>query len=429
MSDASQAWKKRADWEGLPSQGTLLPLLHLRSSKQEDETRQVVKKDLQGYCPAPSASTQSSVRPPFLPGKEPGAQSIYPWQFQDPGQSGAQPLVFGQTPLGHQNTMLSNDAAGKDLPFVKQDGDPKGVAKEAESRPPNIVIKNPEEEKKADDPFLKDPKISLSSKGQSEEGWDGSRTRYRGGESESKGGKTSTYEKTGKPFDGKYTFGGAVKGPSDSVAFAEGKDTDGLAQGSYKFGHAGYDTKAGLSVSDDWAGGNANITAEAGAEASAGVLKTEGSLNKDGIASLHGSAEALTVKGSAKGGLKIGTYEGSPTATLQGKLGAEAVLVEVKGRAEVAVTPYRAYNPFVHAFNGFAKWAEWDARLSELDKSWDWGIFVELGAGGSVGASAGVEGEAGTLDKGKIGLRGKGKAVLGVGGEVGLGLGVKTPEK
>jgi hypothetical protein len=111
--------------------------------------------------------------------------------------------------------------------------------------------------------------------------------------------------------------------------------------------------------------------------------------------------------------LKIGTYKGSPTATLQGKLGAEAVLGEVKGRAEVAVTPYRAYNPFVHAFNGFAKWAEWDASLSELDKSWDWGIFVELGAGGSVGASAGVEGEAGTLDKGRSISGAKAKLFLG----------------
>ncbi len=420
MKDKTQSRVSDLDaWRGNRNFAPILPPLLLRTTKQENALRQVVRKDLEGFCPAPSVSR---VQPPFRPGYEPGSL-LNPWEFSTSAYGSVSPLLGGQTPRPHQNTLLSSDGFARDASHVENEGDPQKVAKEAEQRPANELIK---EENKLGDPEVS---VSAKTKVESEEGYERSKTRWAGGATESKKGYTSTYQETGKPIKGKYEMGSTVEQKYFDKSYRVVEDTDGFAQGKTGFLNATTKTSAGFAVADDWAGGNANITAKAGASASASVLEMQGSLNRDGLVYANGGIEALKAEAVAEAGVKLGAYNGSPTVTAQGKVGVDVTLAQVKGGLGVSVTPYRAGNFVVHSFNGVAEWANWDARLSELDTSWDWGIFLELGGQAGIGASAAVEGEAGTLEDGKIGARAKAKAALGPGAGLNLGLGVQTPKK
>ncbi len=104
-----------------------------------------------------------------------------------------------------------------------------------------------------------------------------------------------------------------------------------------------------------------------------------GTLNKDGLVNANGGADVLKAEAVAEAGVKFGAYNGSPTVTAQGKVGVNLTLAQVKGGLGVSVTPYRAGNFVVHSFNGLAEWADWDARLGEIDKSWDWRLRYRRG--------------------------------------------------
>ncbi len=425
MSDKPQLQAKNLEaWRGNPNFAPILPPLLLRTSRQEDALRQVVRKDLEGFCPAPSSQ---NVRPPFRSGYEP-ASSITPWQFSPNAYGAVSPLLGGQTPWPHQNTLLSTDGFATDASHVETQGDPQKVAKEAEHRPANELIK---EDDKKEKEKLNDPEVTASAKSkvESEEAYERSNTRWADGSKESKQGHTSTYKETGKPIKGKYEMGATVEQKYYDKSYFSSEDKDGFAQGKTGFLNRTTKTSAGVAISDDWAGGNANITAKAGASASASVLEMSGTLNKDGLVNANGGADVLKAEAVAEAGVKFGAYNGSPTVTAQGKVGVDLTLAQVKGGVGVSVTPYRAGNFVVHSFNGLAEWADWDARLGEIDKSWDWGIFIELGGEAGIGASATAEAELGTLDDGKTGFRTKAKAALGPGAGVKLGLGVQSPTK
>lgn len=393
--------------------GVLLPPLDLRTGQQEDELRQVVRKDIQAYCPAPWAQ-----------------QPQIPWSLRQSESPALRDLLGSQTPLLHQNTLLSADGFNRDVSHVETEGDPQGTAREAEQSPANTLIETEEEEEgKSDDPFDPKPRVSIESSGRTEAGWKGSATRYSDGQTERKGGATDTYQDTGRVFDGKYKVGVSASGPSDERALASGKDTEGFGQGSFAAGYRGYETGAGVATSGNWAGGDVHIDASAKANASAGLFKGNGSLNEDGLISGKGNVDLVSAQALAEGGLRVGTFEGSPTATLNGKIALKGVLAEAGGGLELSVTPRRIHNAFAYMYNGVANWAEWDTRIEELDEKWDWGFFIEVGGTGSVGIGGEGEIEAGALEDGKKGVRAKLKAMLGIGGGVKLGTGLVTPGK
>lgn len=401
------------------SGGILLPLLQSRTAREEEALRQVVRKDMEGYCRPPFKC--EPVHPPFKPGYHPGFPSA-PWQFTQTGNGSVGPLLGRQTPTQHQNTLLSSDGFAQDAPQVESEGDPQTVAKEAETRPPNELIKeNKEDENKPE------VKSSFSSKVESEEGYESTTNRYSDGTKNSKGEHTSTYKETGKPFKGKYDASSKIEQKIVGGSYVEKKDTDGFAQGSVNFANAQAQTATGMGISDDWTGGNAGLSGTVGASASASLLEAEGSLNKDGFLNGKAGLTVLKAEATAQVATKVGVYNGSPTAAVSGKLGGELTAAEVKAGGGLSVTPYRAGNVFVHSYNGLADWAGWDTRLQEIDKSWDWGIFLELGGQASVGASAAIEGEAGALDDGKYGIRTKAKAAVGVGAGLNLGIGLQRP--
>ncbi|MGP4805385.1 hypothetical protein DXT90_18870 [Agrobacterium tumefaciens] len=424
MSDKSQPQAKNLEaWRGNPNFAPILPPLPLRSSRQEHALRQVVRKDLEGFCPAPSSQ---NVRPPFLPGHEP--VSYNPWQFPPNPYGAVSPLVGGQTPQPHQNTLLSSDGFATDASYTETNGDPHKVAEEAEHRPANELIKE-EDGKDQDKPSDPEVAATAKSKVESEEAYERSNTRWADGSRGSKQGHTSTYKESGKPIKGKYEMGASVEQKYDEKSYFSSEDKDGFAQGKTGFLNRTTKSSAGVAISDDWAGGNTNITAKAGASASASLLEMSGTLNKDGLVNANGGVDVMKGEAIAEAGVKLGAYNGSPTVTAQGKVGVDLTLAQVKGGLGVSVTPYRAGNFVVHAFNGIAEWAEWDARLGEIDKSWDWGVFIELGGEAGIGASATAEAELGTLDDGKTGFRAKAKAALGPSAGAKLGLGVQSPTK
>ncbi|WJH37676.1 hypothetical protein N7E02_02305 (plasmid) [Aliirhizobium terrae] len=401
------------------SGGVVLPPLRQRTAREEEALRQVVRKDLEGYCRPPFKC--DPVRPPYKPGYQPSS-SYAPWQFTPTGNASVSPLLGGQTPRQHQNTMLSSDGFASDATKVESEGDPQAVAKEAEARPPNELIK---EEKEDDN--KPEVKSSFSSKVESEEGYESSKTRYSDGTKTSKGEHTSTYKESGKPFKGKYDASSKIEQKIAGGSLVEKKDTDGFAQGSLNFANAQAQTATGMGMSDDWTGGNAGLSGTVGGSAYASLLEAEGSLNKDGFLSGKAGLTVLKAEATAQAKMKVGVYNGSPTAAVAGKLGVDLTAAEVKAGGGIAATPYRAGNFVVHTYNGLADWAGWDTRLEEIDKSWDWGIFLEFGGQASVGATAEIEGEAGALEDGKYGVRTRGKAALGVGGGLNLGIGLQRP--
>ncbi|MBA8878986.1 hypothetical protein [Phyllobacterium myrsinacearum] len=382
-----------------------MPTLDLRTGKQEEETRELIRKDIEGYGPYSSSG---------IPWLKPQGESV-PWRFtDDPGNGRTGGMCYPQTLSPYQTSQLSVDAAKKDLPAVKGPGNPPETAKEATPSFANELLKNFKAEIKTD--------------ARTEEEKTRTTTKEFGQAANTDTKRTNTYKETGKPFDGKYTVGMSSSVGKDG-ALSEGKDEDGFAQGSYKAGFGEVKASSGLNISDDWAGGNANITGKVGASAAVGVFKADGSLGKDGLAQVKGGVEALSAEAKAEAGLKIGTYKGSPTATLSGEIGASATLVEGKLGGGISITPRRIWSPIVHAYNGLADWAEWDSRLEELDNKFDWGFFVELSGSAAISAEASAKGEVGALGDGKVGARGKLKLGAGVGAGLGLGGGIVMPKK
>lgn len=427
MSDKNQSQASNLDyWRGNPNFGPVLPPLFRRSSREEEALRQVVRKDLEGFCPAPSAT--QSVRPPYKLGYEPGSY-LKPWRFSPTTDGAAGPLLGEQTPREHQNTMLSSDGFATDASHIETEGDPQQVAKEAEQRPANELIK--QEEKKEDEDETHDPEVTTSAKSkvESEEGYERSRTTYEDGSTESKKGHTSTYKETGKPIKGKYEAGSNLDQKFYDESYKVLEDKDGFAQGKMSVFNASSKATVGYTGSDDWVGGNANITAKAGVSGAVSLIEGEGTLNNDGLLNAKGGFEVGKLEGALEAGIKVGTYNGSPTFVTTGKAGIDATLGQINGGVGVSVTPARAINFVVHSFNGVAEWAEWDTRLDKVGKEWDWGFFVEIGGEASIGGALAVEGEMGDLEDGKVGARLKGKAAFGPGAGIKAGFGLQTPEK
>lgn len=400
--------------------GGALPPPYLQTAQQEDELRQVVRKDLLGYCPAPWA--QHTGRPLLNAGAP--RQSTAPWLFTETDNPILRDLLGSQTPLPHQNTGLSNDGFARDAAHVESEGDPQGVASEALQSPANELIFSTQEdsgeEETASQPFFSNPTFSIGTSGEAGTRSESETTRYLDGDRES----TSTFEDF---LEGKYTVGGSVDGPSASATWRSFEDTEGLAQGSASFGTAEITSSAGANITGDWAGGDANINAEASARAAAAVFEAEGSLNPDGFLGARGNATVLQAEADAQGQVKIGTFQGSPTVTVEGSLAARLIVAEVEAEGVLSITPYRSLNPVIGWYNGVAEWAGWDSRLEELDKDWDWGIYLELGGKANVGVAASAEGGLGAMDDGRYGARGKvgASALFGFGAT--LGLGVQTP--
>lgn len=83
-------------------------------------------------------------------------------------------------------------------------------------------------------------------------------------------------------------------------SYFSSEDKEGFAQGKTGFLNRTTNTSAGVAISDDWAGGNANITAKAGASASAGVLEMSGTLNKDWLENANRGADVLKTEAVAE---------------------------------------------------------------------------------------------------------------------------------
>lgn len=175
--------------------------------------------------------------------------------------------------------------------------------------------------------------------------------------------------------------------------------------GGYKIG--GYEGKATSAFSITK--GGVNITPIA-AKGSVAVAQGKAAFNKDGLVSGTGEAAFMKAEGEAKVAIVVNPEE----ATLTGKLGASLHLAEIKGGAELCLTPTRVHNGIATAYNWLV-----DGNLAKISDKWDIGICV----GGDLSASAGVgaEGSAQAAYK-----NGKARAELGIKGSLGLGAGAKV---
>lgn len=179
------------------------------------------------------------------------------------------------------------------------------------------------------------------------------------------------------------------------------------------FGGSGEALSADASATASGQVGTDGLTGELSAKAGARLLKGEVHSNEDALA--HGKLEGSAVGASAEA---TGTVTLSPEeATLKGKLGADAHLVEGKLELALEITPKRVGDSAIFLWNLFA-----DEKVEELGEEYDWGIKINAEATGQVGASASAEAEA-TASAQKVGASAKAKVGLGLG--VGLGAGVE----
>lgn len=136
---------------------------------------------------------------------------------------------------------------------------------------------------------------------------------------------------------------------------------------------------------------------------------------------LSADAEGAVLKADAEaGGELVLTAE---QATLGGKLGASANLVEGKIGGELAITPTRVTRAAVTIYNFLL-----DQDATGLSDDWDFGITINGEVSGAVSAQAGAEGEAGYKD-GKLRAEAGAKIGFGVGGGAKVGVGLTGVDK
>lgn len=371
-----------------PDRPVVLPVAKRRTTQQEEETRTVVRKDIEATEP-PEART-----PPARPSQPAPDEApvIYTWEGEQVDEVSLEPGLVGPTVVeGGRTSTLSNDAAS-DAPEVCTAADPHGVAREGEQRDPNILIETSPNDGADDGPFLEiKPEVTFGTSGSTETGW-------RRGPDTDGWKRFDTHEETGSPFSGKYKYEMVAEGPGNEKAFRKFEDTEGSAQGQVTVGRARYESGAAFGMSDDWQGGNAGVEATARAGGSLTALETTGSLNKDGLASVDGRATAGEIKAEGELVFRVTTRDGMPDATLKGKVGFSAMLGEVQVGGTITVTPKRVGDFVVGGYNGFAEWMEWDSRLEELDDKWDWGIYFGATGNAGVGAAAEAGFDAGRRD-------------------------------
>lgn len=160
---------------------------------------------------------------------------------------------------------------------------------------------------------------------------------------------------------------------------------------------------------------------EASADAKASAYATQGKVETADGGLLSGEAEGATLKVDAEAkGEAILTAE---QATLSGKLGVSANLVEGKIGGEVAITPTRISRAAVSLYN----WM-FDENATALSDDWDFGIVFNAEASLAVGAQAEVEAEGG-YKNGKLRAEAGAKLGLGPGAGVKVGGGLTGLDK
>lgn len=182
-------------------------------------------------------------------------------------------------------------------------------------------------------------------------------------------------------------------GDADSLFSGDGQVLGAEADAGYK----GSVTSKGLEASAD---------AKASAYAAQGKIESA----DDGVLSGEAEGAVLKAEAEARGEVKMTAEQ----ATLGGKLGASANLVEGKIGGEFAITPTRTSRAAVSIHN----WL-FNDDATALSDDWDFGIVLNGEVSGAIGAQAEAEAEAG-YKKGK--LRAEAGAKLGLG----AGLGAKV---
>lgn len=191
-----------------------------------------------------------------------------------------------------------------------------------------------------------------------------------------------------------------------AVSVADGSfgDADSLFSGDGQV--LGAEADAGYKASLTSKGLEASADAKASAYAAQGKVKSA----DDGLLSGEAEGAVLKAEAEAKGEVKMTAEQ----ATLGGKLGASANLVEGKIGGEFAITPTRISRAAVSIHN----WL-FNDDATALSDDWDFGIVLNGEVSGAVGAQAEAEAEAG-YKQGK--LRAEAGAKLGLG----AGLGAKV---
>lgn len=412
---------------------------------------------------------------PQTPAPQPPAQSQAPWLLAKPQWTTADWLATNMIrsdqqllqcvpsrPLGPVRPGLSQPSMMTGDPNTTVDNQVPLLLRYAYQRPNNVLIPPPEEEEKKD---KEDADSGWEFTGLSAEtktdggGWiqetthKSSRTTtdYGGGVTGTKlerstavqdisdgstttrssslevvdipqGGRIIQTEDTQKTEDRESFFGKFPPLEDTELVFAKienkAEATAAVAKGEFGeegdiFGGSGEALSADASATASGQVGTDGLTGELSAKAGARLLKGEVHTNDDALA--HGKLEGSAVGASAEatGTVTLSAEE----ATLKGKLGADAHLVEGKLELALEITPKRVGDSAIFMWNLFA-----DEKVEELGDEYDWGIKINAEATGQVGASASAEGEA-TASAQKVGASAKAKVGLGLG--VGLGAGVE----
>lgn len=191
-------------------------------------------------------------------------------------------------------------------------------------------------------------------------------------------------------------------GNADSLFSGDGQVLGAEADAGYK----GAITSKGLEASAD---------AQASAYAAQGKIESA----DDGLLSGEAEGAALKADAEAQGEVMLTAEQ----ATLGGKLGASANLVEGKIGGEFGITPTRISRAAVSLYN----WAL-DENATALSDDWDFGIAINLEVSAAVGAQAGAEAEAG-YKNGKLRAEAGAKLGLGAGAGVKVGGGLTGLDK
>ena len=199
------------------------------------------------------------------------------------------------------------------------------------------------------------------------------------------------------------------------VAVADGSfgDADSLFSGDGQV--LGAEADAGYKAAITSKG----VEASADAKASAYVAQGKVASADDGILSGEAEGAVLKAEAEAKGEVTLTAEQ----ATLGGKLGASANLVEGKVGGEFGITPTRISRAAVSIHN----WLMND-NATALGDEWDFGIVINAEASGAVGAQAEANAEAG-YKKGKLRAEAGAKLGLGVGAGVKVGGGLTGRDK
>lgn len=237
-------------------------------------------------------------------------------------------------------------------------------------------------------------------------------------------GSPSTFEqKTILDFPGKFD---PIKDTELVIAKVEAKTRAeaAVAQGEFGsetsvFSGSGSVLKAGAGANATAHIGTKGVNLGAGASAEAHMMKGEVGTNQGALAHAKLTGGAATAEAKAKAEVILSPEQ----ATLKGELGAEVNLIEGGVEAAVELTPRRVLTPVINAYN----WVT-ESSVKELGEDYDWGIKINGGVTGQVGASAKAKGTIG-YEKGSAKAEGSAKIGLGVGVGVKGGVEVKGVDK